>query len=222
MRCACCGSSAWRPNAWRFPAASWTISAGTGGSPPPPLALSLAAAPAWVLPSPPRPSSVPPPHSRVPLCAPASALHQSQVSALSPGLGSPSLAPGPSLTPALVLSCYRVLLCSPGLSSSPIPGSFAPPPRFCPPHWVPLCDPGLALFCPRVLCGPGLGSPLRSRVPLYTPSLLVSDAPSVPELFLFLFPSVPPPWGTGIPHFYLLVLVCLFLQVNLLSPNMNP
>ena len=29
MHCSCCGSSSWRPNGWRFPAASWTISAGT-------------------------------------------------------------------------------------------------------------------------------------------------------------------------------------------------
>lgn len=28
MHCSCCGSSSWRPNGWRFPAASWTISAG--------------------------------------------------------------------------------------------------------------------------------------------------------------------------------------------------
>lgn len=30
MHCSCCGSSSWRLNGWRFPAASWTISAGTG------------------------------------------------------------------------------------------------------------------------------------------------------------------------------------------------
>lgn len=29
MHCSCCGFSSWRPNGWRFPAASWTISAGT-------------------------------------------------------------------------------------------------------------------------------------------------------------------------------------------------
>ncbi|GAB5567076.1 m7GpppN-mRNA hydrolase isoform X1 [Prionailurus iriomotensis] len=28
MHCSCCGFSSWRPNGWRFPAASWTISAG--------------------------------------------------------------------------------------------------------------------------------------------------------------------------------------------------
>lgn len=35
MHCSYCGSSSWRPNGWRFPAASWTISAGTAPSRPP-------------------------------------------------------------------------------------------------------------------------------------------------------------------------------------------
>lgn len=205
MRCACCGSSSWRPNAWRFPAASWMISAGTGGSPPPPLALSLPVAPTWVLPPPPRPSSVSPPHSRVPLCSPASALHQSQVSALSPGLGSPSLSPGPSLPPGLgspalpgpaLLPWSQLIpnprvLCTPGLDSFPDTGS----------HFVTRAS---------LSSAPGSFAVPASALPsvpgsLFTlpPSLLVSDAPSVPELFLFLFLSVPPPWGSGIPHFYL-------------------
>lgn len=46
MHCSCCGSSSWRPNGWRFPAASWTISAGTPG----PLGL-LARFPFFFLPS---------------------------------------------------------------------------------------------------------------------------------------------------------------------------
>lgn len=36
MHCSCCGSSSWRPNGWRFPAASWTISAGTAALSLPP------------------------------------------------------------------------------------------------------------------------------------------------------------------------------------------
>lgn len=83
MRCACCGSSAWRRNAWRFPAASWTISAGTGSSPIRlrfPSAYQSARPRSGFAPL----SSVLPPHSPVPLCTPASALHQSRVSV--PGL----------------------------------------------------------------------------------------------------------------------------------------
>lgn len=43
MHCSCCGSSSWRPNGWRFPAACWTISAGTAlpGLLPPPQFLRV-------------------------------------------------------------------------------------------------------------------------------------------------------------------------------------
>lgn len=105
MRCACCGSSLWSPNAWRFPAASWMISAGTSRSSSLPRSLSLGAAPTS-LPSPsPRFRFAPQP--RFPLSTPG--FHYA------PQLGSPpvlglSTEPGP-----------RLVLSGPGPHFSPWP-----------------------------------------------------------------------------------------------------
>lgn len=104
MRCACCGSSLWRPNAWRSPAASWMISAGTSGSPPPPRSFSLGAAPTSVLPP--------------PLLG----------SALLLNLGSPYLFPGSTMHPSLGSPPLLGLSTEPGPRVAlPVPGPLFSP-----------------------------------------------------------------------------------------------
>lgn len=142
MRCACYGSSLWRPNAWRSPAASWTISAGTSGSPSPPGSLSLGAAPTSVLP-PPLLGSALLLNLGSPYLFLGSTMHPSLGSPLvlglstESGLGSLSLPPGPSFRPGLdcpfpstflrprpQLSCIsgpRFVPLFPALSPSPSP-----------------------------------------------------------------------------------------------------
>lgn len=147
MRCACCGSSLWSPNAWRFPAASWMISAGTSRSPSLPRSLSLGAARTSLFPPPLLGSALllnlgspyPLPGSTM---RPSSALHQSWVSALSPGPGSFSLAPGPTFRPGLD-SPFRGTALSPRPQRSCTPGS-----RFAP----------LVSALPQALCAPGIYS----------------------------------------------------------------
>lgn len=58
MHCPCCGPSSWRPNGWRFPAASWTISAGTAA----PRAARVPFPPVLVSSQAPRPPGLPPAH----------------------------------------------------------------------------------------------------------------------------------------------------------------
>lgn len=191
MRCACCGSSLWSPNAWRFPAASWMISAGTSRSPSLPRSLSLGAAPTSLFPPPllgsalllnlGSPYSLPGSTMR-----PSSALHQSWVSALSPG---PTFRPG-------LDSPFRGTALSPRPQRSCIPGSrFAPLVSALPPSpgplrprhlFFPIPGSGLSLPWSLVLCSPGLDS-AHLLVPLSRPARRCPTPIQFPKSFSFYF-----------------------------------
>lgn len=184
MRCACCGSSLWRPNAWRSPAASWMISAGTSGSPSPPCSLSLGEAPTSVL---------PPPHLGSDLLLILGSSFLFPGSTMRPSLGSPSVLglgtePGPQVAlpvPGPLFSPWPSHSPFPDTALRPLPQlSCIPGSRFAP--LSPALSPFPGPLRPRPLVFPIPGSgpgPLFSLVlcsPSFLPLSLVSYAHSVP------------------------------------------